>query len=350
MGQGGQGQVRVGSSGQAGNVSLWRGANRLGAALLGFSFKHHDSGVETEKNKNKETGLGLPPSSRESSSSLRFADSSAERPSSVFQRGLLGRLGPQLHGRGSECHFTEQKTEAQSGNVIPQSHTGSASRTRLRISDVWAVRLPLTKLPGGSGARLGHGSLLKQPFRFSKTSHCSKSNVWGAEGKCSWCSARKETAGFESLPYYFPAGDSSKTLNPLSAQCLHLEAPVPAALLPWSCSRRQCLTLPALRPCLRSSSARAHRQRACLRAAGVYRRLPPRPLPLDGRRALRSNMSKTEFLVPAFPTCSLLQAKSTVAHSATQTPDLRPSRLLVFLHSHIWALKRCFQLYLHNHS
>lgn len=33
---------RLGSSGQAGNVSLWRGANWLGAALVGFSFKHHD--------------------------------------------------------------------------------------------------------------------------------------------------------------------------------------------------------------------------------------------------------------------------------------------------------------------
>ena len=157
-GQGGQGQVRAGSSGQAGNVSLWRGANRLGAALLGFSFKHHDSGLETEENKNKETGLGLPPSCRESSSSLRFAGSSAECPSSIFQQDLLGRLGPQLHGRGSWSHFTEEKTEAQSGNVTPQSHTGSVRRTRLRISDLWAMCLPLTMLSGDSGARLGHGS------------------------------------------------------------------------------------------------------------------------------------------------------------------------------------------------
>lgn len=37
------GQLRVGvCSGQAGNVSLWRGPSWLGAALAGFSFKHHD--------------------------------------------------------------------------------------------------------------------------------------------------------------------------------------------------------------------------------------------------------------------------------------------------------------------
>lgn len=42
-GEGRAGQVQAGaSSGQAGNVSLWRGANWLGAALVGFSFKHHD--------------------------------------------------------------------------------------------------------------------------------------------------------------------------------------------------------------------------------------------------------------------------------------------------------------------
>lgn len=37
---------RQGSLGQAGDVSLWRGPNWLGAALVGFSFKHHDSGLE----------------------------------------------------------------------------------------------------------------------------------------------------------------------------------------------------------------------------------------------------------------------------------------------------------------
>lgn len=41
MGREGWG-VQAGSSGQASNVSLWRGANWLGAALVGFSFKHHD--------------------------------------------------------------------------------------------------------------------------------------------------------------------------------------------------------------------------------------------------------------------------------------------------------------------
>lgn len=38
----GWGRSRQGSSGQAGNVSLWRGADWLGTALIGFSFKHHD--------------------------------------------------------------------------------------------------------------------------------------------------------------------------------------------------------------------------------------------------------------------------------------------------------------------
>lgn len=47
-GTGGGGGSRRRSSGQAGNVSFWRGANWLGAALVGFSFKHHDSGLETE--------------------------------------------------------------------------------------------------------------------------------------------------------------------------------------------------------------------------------------------------------------------------------------------------------------
>lgn len=42
VGQGGQGQVPAGSSGQAGNVSLWRGTDWLGTALGGLSFKHHD--------------------------------------------------------------------------------------------------------------------------------------------------------------------------------------------------------------------------------------------------------------------------------------------------------------------
>lgn len=52
VGQGGQGQVPAGSSGQAGNVSLWRGTDWLGTALGGLSFKHHDAGLEMEK-KNK---------------------------------------------------------------------------------------------------------------------------------------------------------------------------------------------------------------------------------------------------------------------------------------------------------
>ena len=58
------------------------------------------------------------------------------------------------------------------------------------------------------------------------------------------------------------------------------------------------------------------------------------------------NMSKSEVLIPAFPTCFLLQANSTVAHSVTQTPDLK----LIFLYTHIWAFKWCFHLYLQNHS
>lgn len=42
-----------GSLGQAGDISLWRGASWLGAALVGFSFEHHDSGLEMEKRKGK---------------------------------------------------------------------------------------------------------------------------------------------------------------------------------------------------------------------------------------------------------------------------------------------------------
>lgn len=75
-----------GSSGQAGNVSLWRGASRLGAALFGFSFKHHDSGVEMEKKEN--TGLGPPIQGQLLQPSL--GGSSAERPAAILQRGLLG--------------------------------------------------------------------------------------------------------------------------------------------------------------------------------------------------------------------------------------------------------------------
>lgn len=44
-----------GSSGQAGNVSLWGGPCWPGAALVGFSFKQHDSSLEAEKReKNKQ--------------------------------------------------------------------------------------------------------------------------------------------------------------------------------------------------------------------------------------------------------------------------------------------------------
>ena len=41
------------SSGQAGDVALGRGASGLGAALIGFSFKHHDPGLEMKKTKQK---------------------------------------------------------------------------------------------------------------------------------------------------------------------------------------------------------------------------------------------------------------------------------------------------------
>lgn len=62
-GEGGVGRegwgVQAGSSGQASDVSLWRGANWLGAALIGFSFKHHDAGLEMEKiKKERKTRLG----------------------------------------------------------------------------------------------------------------------------------------------------------------------------------------------------------------------------------------------------------------------------------------------------
>lgn len=50
---GGRGRSRQGSSGQAGDVSLWRGPDWLGAALVGFSFKHHDSGLEVVREKKK---------------------------------------------------------------------------------------------------------------------------------------------------------------------------------------------------------------------------------------------------------------------------------------------------------
>lgn len=43
-----------GSSGEAGNVSLWRGPGWLWTALIGFSFKHHDPGLEMKKRKQKD--------------------------------------------------------------------------------------------------------------------------------------------------------------------------------------------------------------------------------------------------------------------------------------------------------
>jgi hypothetical protein len=64
-----------GSSRQAGDVSLWRWASWLRAALVGFSFKHHDPGLEMKEMK----GSRLLPSHRKLPS-LPSAASSTECP------------------------------------------------------------------------------------------------------------------------------------------------------------------------------------------------------------------------------------------------------------------------------
>lgn len=65
----------AGSSRQAGDVSLWRWPGWLWAALVGFSFKHHDPGLEMKKRK----GSRLLPSHRKLPS-LPSAASSTECP------------------------------------------------------------------------------------------------------------------------------------------------------------------------------------------------------------------------------------------------------------------------------
>lgn len=104
---GGRGRSRQGSSGQAGDVSLWRGPDWLGAALVGFSFKHHDSGLgsgeEKKKEKQHKTGLGLFSSSRERSSRPSHLQGPPQNAfaSSLqgdFPRSLCGQIVPFYRG------------------------------------------------------------------------------------------------------------------------------------------------------------------------------------------------------------------------------------------------------------
>lgn len=92
--------VQAGSSGQASNVSLWRGANWLGAALVGFSFKHHDAGLEMEKiKKERKTRLGSFPHPGKDHPSLMSAEFSTEFKS-VLRWDPCRSPRQQLQGRG----------------------------------------------------------------------------------------------------------------------------------------------------------------------------------------------------------------------------------------------------------